>query len=250
MTPRQALKEAIAAVMGVRMTDDVYERLSDFHCGNALLLGSGRRIPLRVIRDRGLLFIHIPKNAGTSISTALYGMPISHRTIRYYQTFAPELFHHVKSFAVLRNPVDRFLSALEFGRRGGTEDVGTHPRFWADYARFKSVDWVLEYIERQIRRSPYQLDNPLRPQSWFVRGHDGEIAVDALFLLERFERVKEFLAAFGCREVGHANRTDRIVNELLPAQVSALQELYRDDFALVERVRSATRDCPAEKAPA
>jgi hypothetical protein len=61
----------LARLFGVRKVADIHEKLADF--GLAVPLGAKARRRLELIDRTGILFIHVPKNAGTSISSALYG---------------------------------------------------------------------------------------------------------------------------------------------------------------------------------
>src|SRR5207302_4792563 len=78
-------------------------------------------IPIpRYLRASGHLFIHIPKNAGVSISQAIYGRQVWHRTASFFRDSDPDYFSGRVSFAVVRNPWDRLVSAYEYHRAGGT----------------------------------------------------------------------------------------------------------------------------------
>jgi len=67
-----------------------------------------------------LLFIHIPKNAGTSIRRAISSVDgkflnFPHLTLKEYRTFLhPEFFERTFKFAIVRNPWDRAVSLYHF----------------------------------------------------------------------------------------------------------------------------------------
>jgi hypothetical protein len=79
----------------------------------------GKRAFPSMIRQRGILFIHIPKNAGTSISHALYGREIGHHPVAWYRDRFPHSLAGIPSFALIRDPVSRFVSAFVFLKDGG-----------------------------------------------------------------------------------------------------------------------------------
>ena len=99
----------------------------------------------------GVLFIHIPKAAGTSITDVLYGRRIGHFTLVEYRNFLGEEFIDSKfKFTVVRNPINRLYSAWKFARSGGTADgaVSNH-RVYQDEI-FKSFDsFVLNWLQYQ-----------------------------------------------------------------------------------------------------
>ena len=64
------------------------------------------------------VLVHIPKNAGTTISMHLYGRPIPHLPSRCY----PKRLQS-RLFTVLREPAARFQSAVRFYASGGTARV-------------------------------------------------------------------------------------------------------------------------------
>ena len=97
------------------------------------------------IRDPTLpLFIHIPKNAGTNISKQIYGRYIGHRTAAWYLAADEQMFMGKASFALCRDPYDRFISAFNFVFNGGTQDVPGSQRARRHLHGFPSI---LEFAE-------------------------------------------------------------------------------------------------------
>lgn len=227
-------KRHLAHLFGVELVSDIYEKLVDR--GLRPLLGPERRRRLAAIRRAGLLFVHVPKNAGMSISRALYGRQIKHSRIRYYERVAPDLVRELPSFAILRDPVDRFLSAYAYGKAGGSADNQVSLPFRAAYKGFASVDAALDHLE--ARRFPYEVDHIFRPQSWYVLDEAGQIGVEWLFRFDRLEELGTWLAGFGIKDIGYVNRSVRPAASLTDAQVERLRRLYPDDFVLWERLVS------------
>lgn len=65
-----------------------------------------------------LIFIHIPKNAGTAITLnkEMSFIDIGHHTFEYYKTLYPNAWTNFKKVAVVRNPWDRFVSNYEYSK--------------------------------------------------------------------------------------------------------------------------------------
>jgi hypothetical protein len=59
---------------------------------------------MRIFRRTGLIFVHVPKTAGISISLVLYGRRFPHNTAAELKASFPLLFRRLPSFAVVRNP--------------------------------------------------------------------------------------------------------------------------------------------------
>ncbi len=121
-------------LLRVRLASDIHERATDL--GLPLPPGPRRRGRLARIAERGLLFIHIPKNGGTSISQTLYDTHIGHNTIRYYRAALPMMIETMPIFAVLRDPADRFLSAYRHATQGEAADTTISAAFREAYRSF------------------------------------------------------------------------------------------------------------------
>lgn len=63
-----------------------------------------------------LIFIHIPKNAGTSISKKLEMKDIGHHTWNYYAHRYPQKWKTYKKIAIIRNPWERVVSCYEYSK--------------------------------------------------------------------------------------------------------------------------------------
>ena len=72
---------------------------------------------MTICHERRLIFIHIPKNAGTSIigSMGVENIFID-KTIDEYKEHYVEYWDNYKKFTVIRDPIDRFISAYKCWR--------------------------------------------------------------------------------------------------------------------------------------
>ena len=196
------------------------------------------RIPA-AMRARNLIFVHVPRAAGTSITRALYGEGcIHHHSMRYYRALDPGFARRAGSFALLRDPIERFASAYAFVRAGGTAVSRLSTVFLRQTEDIASVDDYLAFLEG---RGPLDLDFVMRPQSWFVCDpRTGEPLVKDLFLLgEDSAALAAYLAPQKIGPLPRINRAPRAALVLTARQRRRIERFYADDFALIESMRRA-----------
>ena len=70
-------------------------------------------------RRQNIIFIKIPKCAGTSISINLFGYGVSHKHLQLYWEKDPEFVQNAFKFSFVRHPYLRLWSAYNFLKRGG-----------------------------------------------------------------------------------------------------------------------------------
>ena len=172
-----------------------------------------RHFPYRDYHKRHrCVFIHVPKTGGTSILTALghgrargagagrggeagagrggrWPGPAARTAGRdhlpwfVYWTANPEYYARAFSFAFVRNPWDRAVSAYRYLWRGGSgEEAAEDVRMIRSYESFS--DFVVEGLAQGYFRSHLLF----LPQAYFVLGAGGEPKVD---FVGRFERLEE-----------------------------------------------------------
>ena len=226
------------ALFGAWYEEDIYDK---FCAAFPAAMSAFRwRIP-PVMRARNLIFVHVPRVAGTSIVRALYGEGcIHHHSMRYYRTVHPAFAQSAGSFALLRDPFDRFASAYAFVRAGGTSCSRLSDVFVRQTAGVTTVDDYLGFLEG---RGPLELDFVMRPQSWFVCNPvTGASLVKTLFLLgEDTAALAAYLAPQNIGPLPWLNRAPRPALLLNAKQRRRIERLYADDFALIDSLRSARR---------
>lgn len=209
---------------------------------NAVLVRLRASVWLRT----GIVFVHIPKAAGTSINQALYGRFMGHVRARDIERWGSEKLKSLPSFAVTRNPWDRAVSAFRFSQRLHLVDwreEAWHPPFVqrqvpkvGDFGAF-----VTEWLERQDIR---KLNAIYQPQSLFVCDEKRRLLVDHLGKLEDLRSTEEFIAKHIGRkpDLVQANRSGGRVDYRTfysPELVKIVADIYAED---VERFGYAFGD--------
>lgn len=149
------------------------------------------RSPLWI--DRGIVFVHIPKAAGTSINQALYGRFMGHPRAVDIERFGSARLRRVPRFSVSRNPWDRLLSAYRFAVHGALP--GSPAAIWKPQRyripEFESFErFVMEWL---ARRDVRRLDFIFQPQSRFVCDARNRLLVDHVGRLENLEPTFAFV---------------------------------------------------------
>jgi hypothetical protein len=216
-------------LFGVYYQEDVFERFRNI---GPLMHIAGARV-LDAARRRNLIFLHVPRTGGTSIAHALYGNHgVEHHSARCLKAMAPQFWNTTQSFAVVRDPFDRFASSYAFVRGGGTETCRLSAVFRAQTAAIRSVDDYLAFIEA---RGVLDLDFVMRPQAWFLSDPRGLPMVRRLFLYGRdHAALATYLRPFGIDRLPWLNRSVRIPLTLSRRQRLRVEKIYADDFVLMD----------------
>jgi hypothetical protein len=203
-------------------------------------------VPTNVDLHRGFAFVHIPKNAGTSINRSL-GIPcVGHHTAAALRRVLGKAYDELLSFAVVRNPWDRFVSNYFYARMPESLYHSTMPG--SEKARNIYYDMLtnasLLDCARLLAEGKFDTDhqhwNHWRPQTYWLRGDDGRTLVKRLIRFEQLERDLDALGKeLGIRfDVPHLNRTDRPTRsyaQLLDRETAKLvADYYRSDIEMFD----------------
>ena len=184
----------------------------------------------------GVVFIHVPKAAGTSVSEALYGRFLGHARAADVKRWGAANVVSLPFVAVTRNPWDRLVSAYRFAKRGAGLGGGNPGAVWrpeqyaapefGTFERFVS-DWL-------AKRNPRDLDLIFQPQCQFVCDEIGNVIVDHLGRFENLSETYAFLGA-GKRNVPMARESNRSGDPVdyrtfyTPQLVELAASIYRED---------------------
>ena len=245
-----AIEAVVNRIFNVDQYADVFEKLAMWPRLSPLAQRCLHHKIAPDVRSQPALFIHIPKNGGTSIKQSLYVSDPGHATIRFYELVAPEMLERAASFAIIRDPVDRFLSGYDFLMNGGGSDVTIQSAAYRRLAHIRSIDDFLTYLE-SIRGNWFLVDTFARPQWWYVTDNAGNLRVKTLWLLgDQNAAIDAHLLRLGVPGLKHANKTQRISHCLSAVQLRRLEHIYEPDFELHARLTS--RNCnslPLDAAP-
>lgn len=222
-------RTVLAAAFGTRLVSDIPERLC--RLGVRPWIDARQRERIATIRRAGVLFIHVPKNAGMSISQHLYGCQVKHRSMRYYLSVAPDVAA-LPSIAVVRDPVRRFLSAFAYARAGGSAHNRVATPFNAHYRGFAGIDDALDHLARA--RGPFDIDHIFRPQSWYLLDGMGKLMVDELVDFGDLDRIARH------RPLPRINAVAAADQPLTARQLDFIRSFYATDFVLRTKMRGFT----------
>ena len=181
------------------------------------------------------IFIHIPKCGGISIDEALFGEKVGHKNYIDFKIYDTVRCLEYTKFTVVRDPIDRFISAFYFLKSGG--------RNVTDFA------WAQEYLSRceepeelieAMRADSSLLDSifkwqHFRPQYTFLLGELDQIEMDYILRFNHLEDdFDELVRALGISaRLPHANKTkSKAVKQmaLKHKSIEFLKKQYREDY--------------------
>ena len=160
--------------------------------------------------DRSTIFIHIPKNAGSSVKSSLFGVDDeNHKELIQYEAFDAEKCRRFFTFCIVRNPWDRMLSAFTFLQSGGLHatDEAWANRYLDDLNSFKAFVHRLkdEAFSNAVLRQTH-----FAPQYVWVTDSRNSIGVDYVVRFEHLHedlREMEALTGWDCALDTHENKS-------------------------------------------
>jgi hypothetical protein len=188
---------------------------------------------MTINHEKKLIFIHIPKNAGTSIIKAM-GVEnmLMDKNIEEYKEQYQDYWNEYTKFTVVREPIDRFISAYKFARMDesgwfsatGEEGLEKHHH----YDLCNSMD-INEYI-KYIYDNPKQFNRWIIPQTFIISNQANEIEIDYCV---RYESLLEGLKKIGIDKIEKLNSSkieDEKVIKLTKKSKNMLYEIYDIDY--------------------
>jgi len=196
------------------------------------------RIPLDILRRypywkrAGVIFVHIPKSAGVAINTALYNRPLGHFFATDIQKVIPNAFDTLLTFGVVRNPLDRLVSAYRFAKSGGTSQMGIKNPNNYHIKEFRSFDtFVSEWL---VNQNLSDVDGIFKPQYFYLCDQD-KIIVDHVIYFENLDHDIQFISKQIGRKINltHLNKSvlDNISNINFDT-INLVKKIYAKDYQI------------------
>lgn len=186
--------------------------------------------------DFKLLFVHIPKNAGSSLEKSLNARETSHKSWVYYRENHPQEWGTYINFAVLRDPMERLVSCYNYARMkksfwhssipGDKSIYGKHPDY--EICKTRTINEVVSLLEKDR--------NALRHPGWAPQflwiNNNGKVAVDCLI---NFDQLKDAMNELAPKaSIDHINKSNSPHKEMLSIRsISIIKELYNADISLL-----------------
>lgn len=199
--------------------------------------GSGTAASLKPFIESRCVFIHIPKAAGISVGTGLFGQLTGHhRSIAGYQLILNQHeFETFFKFTFVRNPWDRLASAFHFLKQGGLHQIDAQ---WAaeqlaPYPDFEA--FVTGWVNHKNIHSWFHF----RPQhTYLCLPGQREPRVDFIGFFENlpsdYELLRQRLGTGRPLKAENVTRQRRDYRELYTEEMKEIvARIYRDDIELL-----------------
>lgn len=211
--------------------------------GDRLVMEQYRKRSARKYRKAGIVFIHIPKAAGTSVCDSLYSGRVGHFTLAEMrrsgncikeQSAGKTGIDGLPTFSVVRDPLARLYSSYRYARDGGGSKGSINPEPAYQSNAFRSFSAFLS--EWLVDQELTSLDRVFWPQSRFVEDIAGK--VDFIGKVEDMGEVEKWLRSTvsDSLEIPHLNRSRRQQDAapVAASDRSIVQALYREDYEVFD----------------
>ncbi len=182
--------------------------------------------------DTAVIFIHIPKTAGTSINSIL-GLnklysPVEipepqHLTGKEVkEKVIPALWDNAFKFTIIREPIDKVLS--DFAWRLERTDPSIIPQFDNSEEGFNQYLWFAYGVIKGNSYKTYTYSH-FRPQYQFIE----DVELDKIFKFDNLKELEEHFKLY----LPHQNKREIKLNDVLSKRNEKLiREIYAKDFDL------------------
>lgn len=144
---------------------------------------------MAISHEYQLIFIHVPKNAGTSIIESLGMEEHGHHQIEHYNQYK-----HYTSFAVVRNPWDRVVSNYEYAKMSESYWHSLQSEPHPDLKLLNNLNF------KQTVDILYNTPNKLKHDGWKLQTlythYNDKPVIDKIFYYEEMEKLEKWLQQY------------------------------------------------------
>jgi hypothetical protein len=187
-------------------------------------------------------FIHIPKNAGTSIQKLCKELNITYHS----HSYDVKKLKDEKTFVIIRNPIDRFASSVAYSIKEGIKHKETNILELVEHRCTNASDWaeiifgnktdhkMYKNIMLEVLNKKHKIGKYKPKYKWtYTQQH---IWVDNPTKIILFENLnQEFLNMFGIKlsneNVSQTNKTN-----FSKDAIKYLNDYYKKDFEIYNKV--------------
>ncbi len=175
-----------------------------------------------------IVFIHIPRNAGTSILQSFNMERIGHHRWHEYKHLLQDDWNEYKKFCVFRDPLERFISAYNYA---SMEKSFWHPDITGihnDYDVCKKLD--INGIARLLERGTTLWHESWIPQNTWIRGLD-----DILIL--KYENIqRDIQKVYPNVSLSHDNTSEKLYHNITEYTKQFIREFYKKDYEVRKKI--------------
>ncbi|MDY0132483.1 MAG: sulfotransferase family 2 domain-containing protein [Desulforegulaceae bacterium] len=182
-----------------------------------------------------VLFIHIPKAAGTAVRVAL-GEPETgrlHLPWWVYHQASPQRFNNFYKFAFVRDPLDRVFSGYRYLKSGGNKMGDLEIAKYLE--KYKSFN---EFLECEFLNGKMIYHPIFRPQSWYLCNWKGEIQVNFIGRFETmaddFDIIADKIGLEDFKELTVINKTLSKPEVFSIEAKEIIYNTYQDDYQIFD----------------
>lgn len=186
------------------------------------------------VKKYNYLFIHIPKNAGTSILDALSIPFRSHSDYKIFKSANTKVFNRAYKFCFVRNPYDRMVSVYNYLYQGGAGDADKEI---SNYLKQEAKSFDI-FVDKILDAHLLHTHPLFRPQFSFICDFKYQIKVD---YVAKFENISQEIAKISMAidkpinlKKLNAQKRKNYHSYYNSSSANKIYELYLKDFELFD----------------